>query len=85
MFVVLVAALLMLGMLNTALPVFAKPTVIHVFAGQSIQAAVNAASPGGTIVVHAGTYRESIIVEKQLTLLSLGAIIDLKIPVLATA
>jgi parallel beta-helix repeat protein len=78
MFVVLVVSLLMLGMLNTALPVFAKPTVIHVFAGQSIQAAVNAASPGDTIVVHAGTYRESIIVEKQLTLLSLGAIIDLE-------
>jgi parallel beta-helix repeat protein len=77
MFVVLVATLLMLGMLNTALPVSAAPSVIHVYPSKSIQAAVDAAKAGDKIIVHAGTYHEQVIVSKQLTLQGSNAVIDL--------
>ncbi|MCU1449709.1 MAG: hypothetical protein JWP02_1879 [Acidimicrobiales bacterium] len=46
--------------------------VINVAPGQSIQAAVNAASPGDTIKVASGTFRESIEVTKSLTILGAG-------------
>src|SRR5688572_15522195 len=45
---------------------------VTVRAGESIQAAVNAAIPGQTILIEPGTYLESILVEKQnLTLIGL--------------
>ena len=79
MFVVLVATMLMLGILNTALSVSAAPSVIHVYpgSGKPIQAAVDAAKAGDKIIVHAGTYHEQVIVSKQLTLQGLDAVIDL--------
>src|SRR5438874_2344334 len=40
------------------------PLHLVVHPGQSIQAAVDAASPGATIVVEPGTYNESITVSK---------------------
>lgn len=41
--------------------------------GASIQAAIDAAAPGGTIVLRPGTYRESITIDKpNLTLIGLG-------------
>jgi parallel beta-helix repeat protein len=46
--------------------------VVNVAAGQSIQAAVNAASPGDTIKVASGTFRESVEVTKSLTILGAG-------------
>ena len=45
---------------------------INVSPGQSIQAAVNAASPGDTIRVAAGTFRESVEVTKSLTIIGAG-------------
>jgi parallel beta-helix repeat protein len=52
----------------------ANAATIDVLAGQSIQAAVNHASPGDTIVVHPGVYHESVIVTvNHLTLQGAGA------------
>jgi parallel beta-helix repeat protein len=52
-----------------------SPTIpaatLHVGSGQTystIQSAVNAASAGDTIIVHAGTYNEQVIINKDLTL-----------------
>jgi hypothetical protein len=45
----------------------------------SIQAAVDAATAGSTVVVCAGTFKESVTIDKQLTLQGMpGAIIDAK-------
>ena len=52
----------------------AGAATIDVLPGQSIQAAVNRASPGDTIVVHPGIYQESVVVTKDhLTLHGAGA------------
>ncbi|MEV4330979.1 right-handed parallel beta-helix repeat-containing protein [Streptomyces sp. NPDC049597] len=57
----------------------------HVSPGQSIQAAVNAARPGDTVVIAAGTYRESVqITTSGLTLRGAGARTVIK-PAAATA
>jgi uncharacterized repeat protein (TIGR01451 family) len=40
---------------------------------ESIQAAIDAASPGDTIVVHSGIYYENVDVNKQLTLRGIGS------------
>jgi nitrous oxidase accessory protein NosD len=77
MFAVLVVLVLMMGMLSTAMLVSAKPRAIHVYEGQSIQEAVNAASDGDKIIVHAGTYNEQVIVDKALTLQGSDAVLDL--------
>src|SRR5215212_890373 len=47
---------------------------LHVHHGQSIQAAVARAHPGDTIVVHPGTYHQSVFVGKDhITLRGSGA------------
>ncbi len=45
---------------STTIEGTASPTRLQVYSGGVIQAAINAASPGETVVVHAGTYTESI-------------------------
>jgi hypothetical protein len=37
----------------------------HVHEGESIQAAINMANPGDTIIVHNGTYTENVVVNKS--------------------
>jgi len=65
--VFLLVAVLLTVMLAPAHPAQACAT-LYVYPGQSIQAAVNTASPGDTIIVAAGTYNENITVNKSLTL-----------------
>src|SRR2546421_11428070 len=61
-----------LAMIAVAVPAQAK--TIDVMPGQSIQAAIDSASPGDTIVVHPGTYHENVLVNKNnVTLRGSGA------------
>ena len=54
------------------------PSEIHVYPGDSIQAAVNSASPGDTIIVHAGEYHQSVVISTDDVTLNGGrvAILD---------
>jgi hypothetical protein len=66
----ILAVLLALGtlFLITSLT-FARPVgTIIVNPGNSIQAAINAATPGDTIVINAGTYTESLTLSKAVNL-----------------
>jgi Ca2+-binding RTX toxin-like protein len=48
----------------------------HVIEGMSIQAAIDAASDGDTIYVHAGTYNESLSITKDgITLMAIGDVV----------
>ena len=53
-----IAALAFALLLPLAVPAGGAARTLHVHAGQSIQAAVDAAAPGDAIVVGGGTYRE---------------------------
>jgi nitrous oxidase accessory protein NosD len=68
------AALLAAVMVLAMMPAMAAAaTTIKVGPGETyvtIQAAINAASPGDTIEVHPGTYAESITINKELTVVS---------------
>jgi len=46
----------------------ASASTYYVNPGESIQAAVNAADLGDTIVVHSGTYYEHVVVDKKIIL-----------------
>ncbi|WP_420349549.1 right-handed parallel beta-helix repeat-containing protein [Pelagibius sp.] len=55
---------------------FDDQSVFVVTDGQSIQAAIDAASDGDTIVVRPGTYAETLDIDKQVTLLGVQSGID---------
>jgi len=60
-------------------PVVTSSSTHHVYPGQSIQEAINAAESGDTIIVHNGTYYERVIVDKTLSLVGenkSGTVID---------
>jgi len=64
-------SVLLASVLTSILPLrltSANPTEWHVYPGESVQAAINAASPGDTIIIHSGTYTEGpqIVIDKNL-------------------
>ena len=69
------ALALMTGMLIAgAVP--ASATAFQVVGpGQSIQAAIDAASPGGTVLVRPGTYAEHLVITKTVNLVGKGAVL----------
>ena len=76
---IIVITLLLASALTTIMPVSAKSksSTIHVYPGNSIQAAIDLAKAGDTVLVHAGTYNERVIVSKQLILKGDKAVLDL--------
>jgi len=71
--VLMILAVVVLGA-STIKPLYASPAEIHVYPGDSIQAAINAAGTGDSIVVHEGTYSENVDVNKTVNLLAEGAV-----------
>lgn len=75
--VFLVVALLSLSTLAVAAPVNAKTIKLDVYAGQSIQTAIDSATEGAKITVHEGIYVEAITINKPIKLYGENAVIDL--------
>ena len=53
-----------------------SPTTRHVYPGQSIQDAIDSASPGDTIIVHEGEYHQSVVITKSISLIGDEAILN---------
>lgn len=64
-----VSVLLLLSMFGTRIMITVNASTLEVYPWESIQAAINSANPGDTILVYAGTYYEHVIVNKTVSLL----------------
>jgi parallel beta-helix repeat protein len=70
----LILPLAAFALVATAWPASAHDSRLVVRPGESIQAAVDAANPGDTIVVRPGTYRQNVVVAKDgINLVGFGA------------
>jgi len=69
----IITTMFLISLLVVINPVSAA--VHHVYSGQSIQTAINSASSGDTIYVHAGTYNENLTIGKDLSLIGDGAFV----------
>jgi len=71
---ILVITLFLFSIITLIKPSYASPADIHVYPGESIQEAINSASPHDTIIVHEGTYSENVDVNKTVNLLAEGIV-----------
>lgn len=73
---ILLVGAMLFSTIIVVMPAWASSPTIHVHSGQSIQAAVNSAVEGSTIIVHEGVYDEFVGVGKPLTLKGIKATIQ---------
>src|SRR5258706_3434207 len=66
------AAVLLLALAGGR-PARAAPDVINVNPGDSIQAAIDAAAPGQTVFISAGTYTESLTLSQTVSLMGVNS------------
>ncbi|MBI5566485.1 MAG: hypothetical protein HY870_16415, partial [Chloroflexi bacterium] len=66
--IIVIASLLFIASFTTAAVIARPRTDLIVNPGESIQAAINAATDGDTIIVNAGTYTESLTLSKPVSL-----------------
>ncbi len=65
-----VLVLLSLAMLCTRFVITVSvSTTHHVYPGQSLQEAIDSAQSGDTLLVHAGTYYENVVIDKSVSLI----------------
>jgi parallel beta-helix repeat protein len=62
----------LVGLATISKPAMSTPDIIQVSPGESIQAAINTASLGDTILVAAGTYVENVVINQTITLMGSG-------------
>ncbi|NWG10124.1 MAG: right-handed parallel beta-helix repeat-containing protein [Nitrososphaerales archaeon] len=74
--ILVLTAILVLSIVFIYTSIKPSPTTWDVYPGQSIQAVLDSASPGDTIVVHEGEYHQSVVITKSINLISDGAILN---------
>jgi len=70
---ILAAILVLIG---STLIVKVGPTTKDVYPEQSIQAVIDSARPGDTIIIHEGEYHQSVVIDKSISLIGDKAILN---------